>query len=143
MKLATLACLSALCLHAGLANAAPGDPATGEPARTEQGAPAPKSPPARSEAPPARGEARTDAKSDAKAEARNEARAEAARGEKPGATGRERRRPSYAACNRASHQRGYHGGRRRRFLIRCRLGYERPRAAQHQGPASAAPVRKP
>ncbi len=132
MKLATLACLSALCLLPALAHAAPGDPATAEPPRTEQGTPAPKAAPARNEAPAPRGEART----------------EAGRGEKPAAapavSGRERRRPSYASCNRASHQRGYRGGRRRRFLIRCRLGYERPRAAQHQAPAApAAPVRKP
>lgn len=128
MKLATLACLSALCLHTALAHAAPGEPAAAESARSEQAAPAQKPVPARSESPTPRGEPK----------------AEVARGEKPAAaTGRERRRPSYAACNRASHQRGYRGGRRRRFLIRCRLGYERPRPAQHQAPAAASPGRKP
>ncbi len=41
-----------------------------------------------------------------------------------------RRRPSYAACNRASQRRSLHGGARRRFLIRCRLGYERIQPGQ-------------
>ena len=41
-----------------------------------------------------------------------------------------RRRRSYASCNRISHQRGLSGGVRRRFLIRCRLGYERRGAGQ-------------
>ena len=45
-----------------------------------------------------------------------------------------RRRTSYAACNRESHRRNLYGGVRRRFLIRCRLGYER-RAAPSPGPA--------
>ncbi|KMO28649.1 serine/threonine protein kinase [Methylobacterium aquaticum] len=47
-----------------------------------------------------------------------------------------RRRPSYAACNRASQRRSLKGGARRRFLIRCRLGYERIQPAQ---PARAKP----
>lgn len=47
-----------------------------------------------------------------------------------------RRRTSYAACNRESHRRDLHGGPRRRFLIRCRLGYERR-------PAPAGPARRP
>ncbi|SFV08649.1 hypothetical protein SAMN02799631_04746 [Methylobacterium sp. 174MFSha1.1] len=41
-----------------------------------------------------------------------------------------RRRPSYAACNRASQRRSLKGGARRRFLIRCRLGYERIQPGQ-------------
>ena len=49
------------------------------------------------------------------------------------------RRPSYAACNRISHARGLRGGPRRRFLVRCKLGYDRPRAGQPQ----AAPGRQP
>ncbi|MCI9879454.1 MULTISPECIES: hypothetical protein [Methylobacterium] len=49
------------------------------------------------------------------------------------------RRPSYAACNRMSHARGLRGGARRRFLIRCKLGYDRPRAGQPQ----PAPARQP
>ncbi|AWB23994.1 hypothetical protein DA075_26490 [Methylobacterium currus] len=47
-----------------------------------------------------------------------------------------RRRPSYAACNRASQRRSLKGGARRRFLIRCRLGYERIQPGQ---PARAKP----
>ncbi|POR42601.1 hypothetical protein [Methylobacterium sp. V23] len=45
--------------------------------------------------------------------------------------GRPRRR-SYAACNRISHTRGLRGGARRRFLVRCKLGYDRPRNGQPQ-----------
>ena len=45
--------------------------------------------------------------------------------------GRPRRR-SYAACNRISHTRGLRGGARRRFLVRCKLGYDRPRTGQPQ-----------
>lgn len=48
---------------------------------------------------------------------------------KPG----DRRRRTYASCNRLSHARGLRGGARRRFLIRCKLGYERPKAGQNQG----------
>lgn len=62
----------------------------------------------------------------------------------------DKRRRSYAACNRASHSRALRGGKRRRFLIRCKLGYERPRTqpgvqqsppapAQMQAPLSAPP----
>ncbi|MFD1352603.1 serine/threonine protein kinase, partial [Methylorubrum suomiense] len=51
--------------------------------------------------------------------------------------GERRRRTSYAACNRESHRRNLYGGARRRFLIRCRLGYER-----RPGPA-AGPARRP
>ncbi len=132
MKLATLACLAALCVTAPLASAAPGEPAPAEQTRKEP-AVAPQKPAA--------------AKPDPAA-ARTEPRTEAARTERPGTapavTGRDRRRRSYAACNRASHQRGYRGGKRRRFLIRCRLGYERTRTPQHQAPVPApAPVRKP
>ncbi|WP_043749910.1 hypothetical protein [Methylobacterium nodulans] len=39
--------------------------------------------------------------------------------------GRAKRRITYAACNRAALRRNLKGGARRRFLIRCRLGYER------------------
>ncbi len=127
MKLATLACLSALCLCTASAHAAPGDPAP----KPETAAPAPNA----AAANPATGPSAA-----ARAEPAG-AKAEPPRSEK--AAGRPRR-PTYAACNRASHQRGYHGGRRRRFLIRCRLGYERPRTNQHQAPAGPpAPVRKP
>ncbi|ARO54211.1 Serine/threonine protein kinase [Methylorubrum extorquens] len=48
-----------------------------------------------------------------------------------------RRRISYAACNRESHRRRLSGGARRRFLVRCRLGYERRPASQ------PAPARRP
>ncbi|TFZ55524.1 serine/threonine protein kinase [Methylorubrum sp. Q1] len=48
-----------------------------------------------------------------------------------------RRRISYAACNRESHRRRLSGGVRRRFLVRCRLGYERRPASQ------PAPARRP
>ncbi|XYD04562.1 serine/threonine protein kinase [Methylorubrum populi] len=48
-----------------------------------------------------------------------------------------RRRISYAACNRESHRRKLSGGARRRFLVRCRLGYERRPASQ------PAPSRRP
>lgn len=125
MKLATLACLAALCLTAPLAEAAPGDgaPAPQKPAATK--AEAPKGEAAKAETPATRAEPRP-----------------------AGApvVGRDKRRRSYAACNRASHQRGYRGGKRRRFLIRCRLGYERTRHPQQQQqvPAAApAPIRKP
>ncbi|KQT50119.1 hypothetical protein ASG52_08655 [Methylobacterium sp. Leaf456] len=50
--------------------------------------------------------------------------------------GERRRRTSYAACNRESHRRNLYGGARRRFLIRCRLGYERR-------PGPSAPARRP
>lgn len=52
--------------------------------------------------------------------------------------GERRRRNSYAACNRESHRRNLYGGPRRRFLIRCRLGYE----LRRPGPA-AGPARRP
>ncbi|WP_246691654.1 hypothetical protein [Methylobacterium sp. WL12] len=74
----------------------------------------------------------------------------------PGVRAGDKRRRSYAACNRASHARALQGGRRRRFLIRCKLGYERPRTPsaqqqqsqplQQQAPASApapAPMTAP
>lgn len=48
-----------------------------------------------------------------------------------------RRRPSYASCNRESHRRKLFGGARRRFLVRCRLGYEKRPFTQQ------APARKP
>ena len=49
--------------------------------------------------------------------------------------GERRRRNSYAACNRESHRRNLYGGPRRRFLIRCRLGYELRRPGSAAGPA--------
>ncbi|MEH3117424.1 MAG: serine/threonine protein kinase [Methylorubrum populi] len=62
----------------------------------------------------------------------------AARPPAPGARASERRRrTSYASCNRESHRRKLSGGARRRFLVRCRLGYERRPASQ------PAPVRRP
>lgn len=134
MKLASLACLAALCLTAPLAHAAPGEPAVAEQTRKEA-VPASQRP--------------APVKADGAAK-ENAAKGEtaAAHAERTGgastASGRERRRRSYAACNRASHQRGLRGGKRRRFLIRCRLGYERTRTPQHQAPAPApAPARKP
>lgn len=131
MKHAILACLAALCVTAPLAQAAPGDAAQQKPTPARQEVPkaeAPKADAAKAEPP------------------KTEARAPGA----PVTAGRDKRRRSYAACNRASHQRGYRGGKRRRFLIRCRLGYERTRAhqqqqQQQQAPAlpAPAPTRKP
>lgn len=64
--------------------------------------------------------------------------APAARPPGPGVRASERRRRiSYAACNRESHRRRLSGGARRRFLVRCRLGYERRPASQ------PAPARRP
>jgi len=111
MKLAMLACLAALCLAGPIAHAAPGEaskPAV--PAHTAQ--------PVETAAPHA-------AATPGEAGPRQSVSARA-----------ERRRRSYAACNRASHQRGLRGGKRRRFLIRCRLGYERTRG---QGGQAAGP----
>ncbi|MCJ2083144.1 hypothetical protein [Methylobacterium sp. J-090] len=54
-----------------------------------------------------------------------------------GAGAGRRPRSSYASCNRQAHARGLRGGARRRFLIRCKLGYERPRQPQ------VAPARQP
>lgn len=127
MKLAMLACLAALCLTGPIAHAAPG-----EPARPAQPATAPHP---------------TEAAAPHPAAGPGEAAAPAQTGPRPASSGRaERRRRSYAACNRASHQRGLRGGKRRRFLIRCRLGYERTRAQSAQ-PAPAGqpvqPARKP
>ncbi|AIQ88823.1 hypothetical protein [Methylobacterium oryzae] len=126
MKLAMLACLAALCLNGPIAHAAPGEAAKAAP--TANGAHPAE---AASPHPPA-------------APAANAAPTQAA--QRPAASSRaERRRRSYAACNRASHQRGLRGGKRRRFLIRCRLGYERTRVPGGQ-PAAAAPAqpgRKP
>ena len=45
----------------------------------------------------------------------------------------EKRRRSYASCNRDSHKRNLRGGARRRFLIRCKLGYERRQPPGQQG----------
>ena len=127
MKLAMLACLAALCLTGPIAHAAPG-----EQARPALPATAPRP---------------TDAAAPHPATGSGEAAAPAQASPRSASAGRaERRRRSYAACNRASHQRGLRGGKRRRFLIRCRLGYERTRAQAVQ-PAPAGqpvqPARKP
>ena len=58
------------------------------------------------------------------------------RGEGKAGPQRVRRRISYAACNRAAQRRNLKGGPRRRFLIRCRLGYER---IQPGNPARSRP----
>lgn len=62
----------------------------------------------------------------------------------------ERRRPSYASCNREAHRRNLHGGARRRYLIRCKLGYDRPRQPPAgplqpalQAPTTSNPARQP
>ncbi|WP_019904692.1 hypothetical protein [Methylobacterium sp. 77] len=55
----------------------------------------------------------------------------------PQARSGDRRRRSYASCNRLSHARNLRGGVRRRFLIRCKLGYERPKPGQN--PAQQSP----
>ncbi|KQS81899.1 MULTISPECIES: hypothetical protein [Methylobacterium] len=126
MKLAMLACLAALCLTGPIAHAAPGE--TTRAAPTANGT----HPPETATPHPAPAPAPGAAPAQAAPRTANSARAE-------------RRRRSYAACNRASHQRGLRGGKRRRFLIRCRLGYERTRIPGGQ-PAAAAPAqpgRKP
>lgn len=134
MKLASLACLAALCLTAPLAHAAPGEPATAEQTRKEAAPASQKPAPVKADGAAKESPAKAEA---AAAHSERTAGAQAT-------SGRERRRRSYAACNRASHQRGLRGGKRRRFLIRCRLGYERTRTPQHQAPAPApAPARKP
>jgi hypothetical protein len=121
MKLAMLACLAALCLAGPIAHAAPGE--TSKPAQPAPGAKPVETAMPHSAAAP--GEA-------APAQARQGTSARV-----------ERRRRSYAACNRASHQRGLRGGKRRRFLIRCRLGYERTRGqpgqSAGQAPGQAGP----
>lgn len=122
MKLAMLACLAALCLAGPIAHAAPGE--ASRPALPTNGVqPVEKATPH-----PARGEA-----------------APAQSAPRQGTSARtERRRRSYAACNRASHQRGLRGGKRRRFLIRCRLGYERTRGQASQPAGQPAQTgRKP
>lgn len=57
--------------------------------------------------------------------------------------GAERRRRTYASCNRLSQARGLRGGVRRRFLIRCKLGYERPKPVQPALPQPQPPARQP
>lgn len=52
-----------------------------------------------------------------------------------------KRRMSYARCNRLSHEKNLRGGARRRFMIRCRLGYEKPR--QPPAPPAALPAQPP
>ena len=127
MKLAMLACLAALCLIGPTAHAAPGEaPKSTASGHTAAPVEAGKTPPAA---------------------APTESSASAQAAPRPASTGRaERRRRSYAACNRASHQRALRGGKRRRFLIRCRLGYERTRGQAGQPAAIGQPVqpgRKP
>ncbi|MCJ2061934.1 hypothetical protein MKK63_04365 [Methylobacterium sp. J-088] len=122
MKLAMLACLAALCLVGPIAHAAPG-----EASKPAAGAKSVETPTPHSATMPHPATAPAEA---VPAQAR------------PGTSARvERRRRSYAACNRASHQRGLRGGKRRRFLIRCRLGYERTRgqAGQPAGQAGGQP----
>ncbi|GJE11162.1 MULTISPECIES: hypothetical protein [Methylobacterium] len=126
MKLAMLACLAALCLTGPIAHAAPGE--------------APKS------TAPVHPAAPTEAAKSQPSAAPGDAASPAQTAPRPASSGRaERRRRSYAACNRASHQRGLRGGKRRRFLIRCRLGYERTRGQAGQPAAGPLPQtgRKP
>ncbi|SDN98213.1 hypothetical protein SAMN05216360_113101 [Methylobacterium phyllostachyos] len=116
MKLAMLACLAALCLAGPIAHAAPGE--ASRPAVPAHGQPV-------------------------EASASHPAATAGEAGPRQGVSARiERRRRSYAACNRASHQRGLRGGKRRRFLIRCRLGYERTRGqtGQSAGPSTGQPA---
>ncbi|MGY2048335.1 serine/threonine protein kinase [Methylobacterium sp. JK268] len=72
-----------------------------------------------------------------------QAPAAAPRSEGRPAAGRVRRRISYAACNRAALRRSLRGGARRRFLIRCRLGYERIQPASPARPAERPPEGRP
>ncbi|GJE59382.1 hypothetical protein [Methylobacterium trifolii] len=128
MKLATMACLAALSLIAPTCLAARG-------AAVPQDAPAPAA-------------AKPAPQPAAQPNGEPQATAATPRAAAPG-TRAERRRRSYAACNRASHQRSLRGGKRRRFLIRCRLGYERtrlPQAVQPGAPPQPAanpPARRP
>ncbi|WP_233383829.1 hypothetical protein [Methylobacterium sp. C25] len=64
-------------------------------------------------------------------------------GASPGLRGAEKRRRSYASCNRESHNRSLRGGARRRFLIRCKLGYERRRPGQAPTGQAAQPQTPP
>lgn len=143
MKLATLACLAVANLI-GIGLVAPGSAApTPPPASSAAQNPAAQSPAAQSPAAQSPADAGTRA---APAEPVREAPRKPAppaaepqatqRGAAPATRGSDRRRRTYAACNRASHQRNLQGGRRRRFLIRCRLGYERPRLPSVQQPAA-------
>ncbi|GJD59406.1 hypothetical protein [Methylobacterium dankookense] len=123
MKLATLACLALLGLVGSTVPSpaqapAPGAKNAGQPQAT---APAARPPAAQPQAAPSAAVGRAG----------------------QAGTRAERRRRSYAACNRASHQRGLSGGRRRRFLIRCRLGYERPRQPPATQAAPPAPAQQP
>ncbi|MCJ2137138.1 hypothetical protein MKK69_24370 [Methylobacterium sp. J-026] len=119
MKHALLACLAALCLAGSIAHAAPGE--ASKPALPANGAP------------PVETATPHPAASPGEAASRQTVSARV-----------ERRRRSYAACNRASHQRGLRGGKRRRFLIRCRLGYERTRSQAGQPVGQPTqPGRKP
>ena len=137
MKLAMLACLAALCLAGPIAHAAPGE--ASKPALPAGGARSGETAmphPAMSPGETAPAQARPHS-------AATPGEATPAQTRPPGTSARvERRRRSYAACNRASHQRGLRGGKRRRFLIRCRLGYERTRGQPNQstGQAIGQPV---
>ncbi|GJD53285.1 hypothetical protein OPKNFCMD_6060 [Methylobacterium crusticola] len=128
MRPVALACLGLLGCLGGLA-AAPAARAQTPPAA----APAPARPPgpAEPETPAQPAAARTDGKAGAeKTGAEKPAGDLRAGAEKTGTAPRVRRRPTYAACNRAAQRRSLRGGARRRFLIRCRLGYERIQPGQ-------------
>ncbi|RVU21671.1 hypothetical protein [Methylobacterium oryzihabitans] len=116
MRPVALACLGLLGL-AGTALLAPTS-------RAQQPAPAPAAAPAPA-SPAEAGRAGGKPADRTPAEPGRGADAAPPRGDGKAAGQRVRRRTSYAACNRASHRRNLHGGARRRFLTRCRLGYER------------------
>ena len=117
LTLLSVALAGLLCAAAPAGAAPPGDGASGQPQGQSQGqlqgAPHSAAPPPSQTAPAAR-----PAGQGVRASER-------------------RRRISYAACNRESHRRRLSGGARRRFLVRCRLGYERRPASQ------PAPARRP
>ncbi|MGU3536989.1 hypothetical protein [Methylobacterium sp. A54F] len=128
MKLAMLACLAGLSALGWAGGHAPAQAAQPTPQAQTQPATQPSAQPAGQPAarPPAQPSARPGAAAAA-----------------PGVRGSDRRRRSYAACNRASHTRALRGGARRRFLIRCRLGYERPRTPAPQQAAPQPPAAAP
>jgi predicted lipid-binding transport protein (Tim44 family) len=114
MRPVALACLGLL----GLAAAAlPQAPSRAQAPATPPTATAPAAPAASTPAPP---HAETTQAAPAKADGKGDGRG----------AGRAKRRISYAACNRAAQRRNLKGGARRRFLIRCRLGYERIQPGQ-------------
>lgn len=111
-----------------------GAPATGSTAEPSPAAQA-QSAPAPGTSAPSGTQAQSSPPSQAGAPPQTAAQQSAARAER-------RRNRTYARCNRAAINRGLHGGARRRFLIRCRLGYERG-IGQPGQTAPAAPVRRP